>query len=199
MSRIYKLVPRGYKPCHNKDLEDAYEAMFEIARDKGWFTEVANPNLYLMQSTRSWGKQRRYNGHMVVALNEVFLKDTRKAWGTIAHEIAHCCCPQGHHTWQWESRANVIYKAFLDQKGLPVDRHLSRITSNAEMGLEMPTKRCESEPKYALVCPKCGVVVSQYKTMCKAVEYPFRWLHSKCHTKLESHTIEWCKENNIKF
>lgn len=101
---------------------------------------------------------------------------------TLCHELGHFVAPKNHHDHIWKVRTNKIGERW----GLKAERLTNNTTFNSAAEQIRASKN--SEYKYRVYCPDCNTDW-KYKTKCKIVQSPGRYLCSQCKTKLKCENI----------
>ncbi len=101
---------------------------------------------------------------------------------TLCHELGHFVAPKNYHDHIWKVRANKIGARW----GLEAERCTDNETFN-NAAKQMRAKKSNNY-KYIVYCPECGNEW-KYKTQCKIVKSPSRYMCSDCKKNLKVKTI----------
>ena len=118
----------------------------------------------------------------IITISEHLGQDYDQIRKTICHELGHFVAPREKHSYLWKARANKIGERWGFEA--------SRCTNNATFNKAAEEMRSErsSEYKYVVYCPECNHEW-KYKTACKIVKSPGKYLCSDCKKNLKVKTI----------
>ena len=185
-------VKRGWREVTDGPIYDLFMEVIEEAMNIDLIPSTTKelPRLFIHKSVRALGtcyNHRNPDGSYStsILLSEYILDCPKeKVRKTIVHEIGHMLAPGDKHGYYWYAKTNRL--------GRKWGYTASRLEHDEEMNNAMNAARKAANEvayKYELVCPKCGAVCGRYKHMCKAVQYPQQWRHSKCGTALIAREI----------
>ena len=118
----------------------------------------------------------------IITISEHLGQDYEQIRETLCHELGHFVAPRNHHNHIWNTRANKIGERW----GYEMSRCANNETFNKARE-EIRSSRSDIY-KYVVYCPECGNEW-KYKTQCKIVKSPGRYICSGCKTKLKVKTI----------
>ena len=191
-------VKKTWKQCDDQDVITLFNEVLERSKNLyPMFFEGCIPKLYINSSKTNLGLcvtqfykkyyskyelQKDKNSNNIrykdgcILLSSYILHNKEKVRDVLCHEFGHFVSPASHHDYLWRIRANKIGEIWgitnqrLDNSGV--------ITEGMEqMGVQ------REQYKYIIECPNCH---SQwkYKRMCKIVNYPKKYICTKCQENL---------------
>lgn len=102
---------------------------------------------------------------------------------TLCHELGHFVAPKNHHDHIWKVRTNKIGARW----GYEAERCTNNETFNSAAN-QIRASKNSNDYKYVVYCPECNHEW-KYKTACKIVKSPGRYLCSDCRKSLKVKTI----------
>ena len=119
----------------------------------------------------------------IITISSNLGQDYEQIRKTLCHELGHFVAPKNHHDHIWKVRTNKIGARW----GYEAERCTNNETFN-NAAKQMRASKVSNDYKYAVYCPKCNHEW-KYKTACKIVKSPSRYLCSSCKEKLKVKTI----------
>lgn len=120
----------------------------------------------------------------IILLSQRLGQDYDEIRSVLCHEFGHFVSPKEDHGYLWKVRADKI--------GSRWNIEASRLSNNETFKESAKQARAErktrSVDKYRVFCPECNAEW-KYKSNCKIVQHPGRYLCSKCKTSLKSAKI----------
>lgn len=192
-----------YRKKTYKDVTDAriLKIWEEVKEEAKWlypkYFEYCEPELYhdssyshLGYCWQSWANPSERNidkirhTRCIITLSTNCGQDYDCIRKVLCHELGHFVAPKEHHGYLWKARADKIGKRW----GYEASRLTDNKTFNDAASHARAEREAHSEYKYRLYCPACGTDW-KYKSNCKAVQMPERYICSKCKSKLKSEKI----------
>ncbi len=118
----------------------------------------------------------------IITISSHLGQDYEQIRKTLCHELGHFVAPKKHHEHIWKVRANEIGERW----GIKAERCTDNATFNKARE-EIRSSRSDIY-KYIVYCPTCGHEW-KYKTKCKIVKSPGRYICSDCKENLKVKTI----------
>lgn len=118
----------------------------------------------------------------IITISSNLKQDYDQIRETLCHELGHFVAPKEKHSYLWKARATKIGERW--------DLKMSRLTNNATFNEAAKQIRSAkgNDYKYVVYCPECNNEW-KYKTACKIVKNPGRFICSGCKTNLKVKTI----------
>lgn len=142
---------------------------------------VLNPRLSraLARCGTTWNKDGLIKKQVIEVQKDYYFADKisdQQLIGTLIHEYLHSMFPRDGHEGNWKYWADYISSHS--------DYTITRVSE--DIGF---FRNDYSDFKYALVCPKCNMVLKLYKSTTKQILTPHRYSHSICNTPCEAQAI----------
>lgn len=187
---------RTYKDVTDKRILEIWDEVKSEARSLyPYYFENCEPELYQDDSyshlglccqsyvnTRERVVDKIKQSRCIITISSHLGQDYEQIRKTLCHELGHFVAPKNHHDHIWKVRANKIGERW--------DLKAERCTNNETFNKAREEIRANRSDiyKYIVYCPECNHEW-KYKTQCKIVKNPGRYLCNDCKSKLKVKTI----------